>query len=224
MYLPHQYTPDDSSEEIANCFCHKIEIAPEGEERPGLASTGYYNNALITAYYSSTEYDTETLVTESLEPSTNFLTISTENLTWQGDGWGLKSTEAPFQMICLMDWVYTIHQIVTPPDAYYALRGCVNRTAVYSRALDRWFEAETLLCNAPVMEREYTNWGVKTWKATFRFTYMYNGVSADTSPAGWNHFPRHSTTGGDISWERICDVNANWRYFYPLANFWDIIA
>jgi hypothetical protein len=225
MNLPHEYEAADTSETVQNCFCHKIDIVGLGEEQPGIdASTGAYTYAKITAYYSTTEYDTQTLVSESLEPSTNFLTLSTEGLTWQGDGAPLYGTEAPFQMVCLMDWVYTIHQMESIPDAFYALRGCVNQTAVYSRALNKWFEAETLLCNAPVVEREFTNWGVKTFRATFRFTYMYNGVSADTSPAGWNHFPRHTITGGDISWERICDQNANWRYFYPLGNFWDIIA
>jgi hypothetical protein len=225
LYLPQEYQPTNSSEEWQNVFCHKIEIDGLGDDRPGIdASTGDYTYAVITAYYSTTEYNTQTLVTESLEPSTNFLTISTEGLTWQGDGVNLATSEAPYQMVPLVDWVYTLHQIDTLPDAYYDRVGCVNATPIYSQQLGRWFAAETLLCNAPVVDREITNWGAKLFKVTFRFTYLYNGVSADGSPAGWNHFPRHTVTQSAISWERVCDSSANWRYFYPTANFWDIIV
>lgn len=224
LYLPQQYQPTNSSEEWTNVYCHKIEIVGLGEDRPGIdQSTGDYRYAVITAYYSTTEYNSETLVTESLEPSTNFLTISTEGLAWQGDGSPLATTEAPYQLVPLLDWVYTLHQIDSLPDAYYDYIGCVNATDVYSQHLDHWFPAETLLCNGPVVDREITTWGTKLFKATFRFTHLYNGVSADGSPAGWNHFPRHTVTSTAISWERICDTSANWRDFYPTMNFWDII-
>jgi len=224
MYLPAFYTPRSASETINNCHCHKVDIAMVGDDRPGIdATTGDSPYAKLTIYYSTTEYDTTTLVTETLEPTVSFNTISTQGLTWQGDGAVLGEAEAPSQLLCLTDWVYTIHQLTSVPSAYHALAGYVNATAVYSRALDKWFEAETLLCNAPVVEREFTNWGVSAHKATFRFTYMFNGVSYDGSPAGWNHFPRHSASGGLISWQRICDSLAAWRYFYPLGDFWQII-
>jgi hypothetical protein len=226
LHEPHEYDPAYSSEDIRNIYCQSVDIkgiGPKSSSHPGA-----YEYAVLTAYYATPDYDIEpapgetTYVSESLEPAAEFMTVSHEGLRWATDETYLNSTEAPGQLIRMTDWVYTIHRSETIPDAYFTLPGYVNSAAVYSRQLNKWFAAETLLCGNPSLSREITSYGVTAWTVTFRFTHRNMGTYA--VPLGWNHFPHHNTTGAALTWDRITDSALTNRYFYPLGDFSTLIA
>lgn len=227
VHLPHEYEPAETSETWEGLYCYKVDMVGLGGEKPGLdTTTGNYKYAEVTAYYKTPDYtipDEETYVTESLEPSAEFRTVSNQNLYWDaGATTKLKASEAPPRIIRHTDWVYTVHRAAAIPAEYFYLPGGVNNVPTYSVALDKWFAAETLLCCNPTLSREITSTGAQAWTITFRFSHQNNGTFS--SPLGWNHFARDSTIGNDTTWGRLYDVSGNIRYIYPLTDFSGLIA
>jgi hypothetical protein len=183
---------------------------------------GDYTKAKLTVTYKSLDYDVDgpsqtgqtTYVTENLEPSLEFLTLSDQKLYWDSARTAankLKASEVPSYIVRMTDWVYTIHRTYVMPAAVIELPGYVNSSSVYSYTLDYTFGAETLLCGNPSMLREFTSDGIATWTVTFRFTHK---------PEGWNNFPRTSNNASGITWGPIYQADsANRKVIYPLGNF-----
>jgi len=214
IYSPHEY--DAGDEPLANLFAKDVHIDPI----IGLDGEGSYTKAELTIRYQHFTYsltppEGETVyVSESLEPASEFLTLSHEGLYWDNaQAEPLDSTAAPAKIIRMMDWVYTIHQISSIPSWVWTHPGAVNAASTKSKELNKTFAAQTLLCGNPSLSREITSEGTTAWTITVRLTYRIDG---------WNKFP-HTEENGALSMDTIYDGAGAAKTFYATANFGNII-
>jgi hypothetical protein len=175
-----------------------------------------YQHAKLTVRYGTQSYDVspqdepvQPYVTEALEPTGEFITLSARELYWSNEpgsgGVALADDEAPGKLVRGLDWIYTRHSAVSVPDEAFTLIGSVNSAAVTSRALGYVFAAQTLLYNPPHIRRVVTSEGRLAWELAYRFTYR---------PATWNRFWRTATA----SFEELYDEGGLYRV-YPTAAF-----
>ncbi len=230
LHTPHQY--DAGNDPLNNLYAMDVDIEP----LIGLnQSTGEYTKAVLTVNYETPEYsiddagesESTTYVTESLEPSTEFLTLDNTWLYWSDDT-SLESSESPSVLIRMMDWVYQVHQVPSLPNNFFDYIGYVNSTNVYSRSFGRFFPVETLLYGNPSLHRTYTSEGISAWDVTYRFTYRNNGTF--DSPKGWNYFPRPDSIDASnaIVFEAVYKAtggaSSNRVKPYPTAEFNNIVS
>lgn len=197
-YLPHQYPHAG----LRHLFASDIRIGRLASKMIGAdPRVAIYNEAILTVTYSVPDYefpteDEETYVTESLEPATDFMTMSHIGLFWDRRGREpIDPTEAPAKLVRMTAWVYTLHALKSLPPQIFTLPGTVNLRDVYSWSLDKWFAYETLLCGDPSLSREKTTTGVTAWAVTFRFIEKNAGSFAH--PLGWNEFPKPKDADAD---------------------------
>lgn len=177
-----------------------------------------YQHARLTVQYATGSYDThqvnddphgDTYVTESLEPTAEFVTLSPQGLFWENvpasSGKVLAEDEAPGKIIRGMDWIYTRHLLPTVPQAAFSLIGSVNDAAVDSRTLGYRFAPGTLLYNPPTIRRVITAQAAAAWDLTYRFSYR---------PATWNKVWRTATG----SFEPLYNEQGPYQ-IYPGADF-----
>ena len=132
---------------------------PDGEESP-----------------SPDETVADTLVTENLRASAEFITIPKLDLFF--DDTATKELEIDgAKIIVTLDWVYKLHQLPEIPEGTFELIGSVNKNTMHSNKFNRNFEPETLLFNPPETDPVVTTNGDKAWNITYNFTYK---------PFGWN--------------------------------------
>lgn len=235
IYLPHKYDPQDGGLRLYGLYARECSIG-----KVGISTTTHKpQKAKLTILYrtpDANEIDygvapvdsTSTIyITESLEPSSMFLTLSRNGL-YIKRGADYKSLddlnlEPPNMIIRTTDWVYTMHFMPSLPTFLDTLIGKVNSASVYSRRLKRTFPAETLLCGDPASSRQTTQWGNTAWEVAFRFTYMNNGTAS--VPCGWNHFPDTGALDANynIPFVRLYDSVGNIARPYKLENFADAI-
>lgn len=222
VYFPPALYEPEGNEILHNIYAYDCTVEPI---KAPSSSSGYsYEKAIVTVKYKyqQIEYvdDNPTFITESIEPAAEFLTLTRKGLYFGAGGSAVpldEDMEAPAMIIRMIDWVYTIHGVLSLGIAYYDLPGKVNNASVYSYALDRSFPAETLLCGNPSAHREITRQGLPLWTVTYRFTYKNMGTLA--SPKGWNHWPRtDNADSAGIDFERITDGTDNVP-IYTLADF-----
>lgn len=229
LYKPDEYNAGDDA--LLGLYCSNVVTDPV----VGLdLATGDYKKARLTVTYENPDYDIDNVpdgstvyVTESLEPSAEFLTLSEKGLYWSDDE-DVEANDAPQKIVRMMDWVYTKHSITSqaPINEMFNLLGYVNDASVYSRALNRYFSAETLLYGNPSLTREVTDEGTTAWTITYRFAWRNNGTYV--SPQGWNHFPRSKKdTSGVMNFERIYNAKGGASddilYPYPKTSFAGVI-
>lgn len=193
-----------------NAVARVANVSIDGDGKPeSETSTELYEKAILTVDYSIPKFDEETLIEESIEPASEFLTLPVNNLYW---GYGenkvaLGETEAPGLLIQMYDWIYTIKAMRNPPDWIGELEGCVNSKQVKSDTLNRTFAPETLLVGKPNLSRTITTAGEKAWTVTFRFTYRR---------IPWNLFPRVDIAGPNgIPFEPITNGVQAIKIFTP---------
>ena len=218
---PALYEPE-GNEPLYNIYAYdcSVEPIPTPPDTSGIS----YKKAIVTVKYKYQEQQTigedPVYISESIEPAAEFLTLTRKGLYFGTGGSKVpldEDMEAPAMIIRMIDWVYTIHGVLSLGAAYYDLPGKVNSAGVYSRALDRSFPAETLLCGNPAARREITRQGFPLWTVTYRFTYKNQGTLA--SAKGWNHWPRTDAADSTgIDFERITDGTSNVP-IYTLADF-----
>jgi hypothetical protein len=168
-----------------------------------------YERALVEVVYGTDNEDPQAETTERFEPSAEFIGLKTQGLRWGApDGPALEPTEAPGKLVVLTDWVYRVRRLSRLPEAITDLVGRVNEAAVYSQALDRNFEAGTLLYNAYSIEQENYPEGPSTRSVEMRFTYK---------PQGWNRFWRGDLQGG--AWAEVFTEQGHPLRAYPSGNF-----
>jgi hypothetical protein len=154
---------------------------------PTMAS---YQQALLTvAYRTPTTGDAEevgdALISESLEPWTEFYTLDWSKFRWGAtDGPPIKENEAPGRLVRGVDYIFTRHESATIPAAAFSLIGKVNVASVTATLLGVTFGAQTLLYKPPTLQRSITTDGAEAWKIIYRFSYR---------PEGWNRFWRPET-------------------------------
>jgi len=221
IYPPDVYIPDGN-----------VDLAYVYAKHVSIRNIGKYEKAELTVTYQTLDYDTEgpgegggtTYVSESFEAASEFATYDTDKLFWgTGKTDPLEPAAAISQVVRMVDWVYTIHHMLTFPAWIFDYVGKVNLYNVRSFAYGYTFPAETLLCGNPTANRSLTSDGLTAWTVTFRFSYKNNGPIG--SAYGWNHFPRPSVTDsvGNITFARVYDENDRILYAYPRVNFSGLI-
>lgn len=154
--------------------------------------TASYQDALVTVNYSTNAE--EELVSESIEPTVEFLTHDYRRFRWaSANGDPLLEGEAPGQQVKGLNLVRTYHKVETIPTAVLTLQGACNDAEYESDLLGLTFAAETLLFQPPNLSRSITTAGAKAWKLTLKFQYK---------PNGWNKFFR----GKVQEWQEIFEV------------------
>lgn len=218
VYNPKMYEPEPNPDDLTGLYCSSVDIEPMGK----------YEKAKMTITYTNPVYNPEgrgepipggplgeVYISESLEPSSEFITLPKTLLYWDNSQAEPLSDEEddfanPALLARMMDWVYTIHKIAYIPSICIDLPGYVNNNLVYSSSLGKSFATETLLCGSPSLDRQITSEGFTAWTITMRFTYR---------PTGWNRFPRPAEGGATMEWSYIYDASGNRKYIYPIANF-----
>lgn len=192
-----------------------VDVAVEGAGRVlGDSSVIAYDKAKVTARYEPGEFDENDdrlLVTESLEPSVEFLTMPSEGLFWDNaQEEPIAPEEAPGKLRRELDWVYTKHEVLSLPASTLSLLGYVNAASIKSPTLGLTFAAETLLYHIKPLIREITTEGVQAWTVTYVFSY--NG-------AGWNKYVR----AGSATPQTMYDGAGNEFKQYPTGDFRQIV-
>lgn len=151
---------------------------------------GYeYELALLSIQFatdSREEGEDETLYSESLEPTAEFLTIPPTDYRWGSSaGTALKQEEAPGRLEVGFDYVVTRYRLPTIPSWVLTLNGKCNSGSVVSPSLGLTFASEHLMFNPPAISREVTLDGDNLYTLQTRLTFRGNG--------GWNYFWRPET-------------------------------
>lgn len=170
---------------------------------------GYYAEAEVTANYSTDIVD---LISETLEPNTEFLTLDYKRFRWgAANGLPLLEGEAPGILYKNMNIVRTVYNVPELPAAILTCMGCCNVASYSSAMLGLTFPAETLLFNPPSPTRTITNMSSGNWTLGLKFSYK---------PNGWNKFWNAKTQ----TWLRFYEVTSGLVYNnYPLADFSDLL-
>lgn len=178
----------------------------------GCDSQGFmaYKEVVITVNWeppSDENPETEDLINESIEPTTEFLTLDHEDFRWgSSTGDKLQEAEAPGKLVRGLDYVVTQYQVRRLPSAILSLTGCCNSMPFRTWTLGWSFGAETLLYQPPTLSRKITTDGADAWQVTHRLSYR---------STGWNRFWRSKTQ----SWESIYHKDGGLYKNFPLGNF-----
>jgi hypothetical protein len=186
----------------------RVAFQPFGGETGASETVAAYDHALATVEYSTNAIVDN--ISESIEPSAEFITLPAENFRWDAaDGDELTDDEAPGKLIRKLDYVLTRHNVTTVPSDVLSLVGYVNNAAVSptTSGISAWsFAAETLLYTPPTMSRTIDSAGASKWKVTLRFSYQ---------PWTWNKFWRADTQ----AWSEIYVAGGAVYKNYPSGNF-----
>lgn len=149
-----------------------------------------YQDALVTITYSNDEE--EDLVSESLEPTAEFITLDFRRFRWGSvTGAPVLEGEAPGKQFKGMNLVRTHFNIEPPlPGVLLTAMGGVNDAIYTSSLLGLAFDEETLLYQPPALSRTITTAGDRAFDITLKFSYK---------PEGWNKYYRAATG----IWERM---------------------
>jgi hypothetical protein len=178
---------------------YNIGIKPFGAKMtaPPGNSVALYEKALLVVQHKFMDQDPEDMVSESIEPNAEFMTLDHQNFRWtNANGALLEEAEAPGRLVKSLDYIYTRHQVPILPPNLLDFVGKVNDRAIAALVLNQTFAAETLLFTPPTPSRKITTEQVEAWTVPMRFSYQ---------PAGWNKFWRNATQ----SYEEIWSVEAN---------------
>jgi len=136
--------------------------------------------ALVTVYYSTKTAD---IITESLEPTAEFLTLDHKQFAWgSGNGDALLEEEAPGFLVRGIGFVRTSYYVQPPLDGnLLALNGFINENPFSSTLLTLTFDAQTLLFCPPVVNRKVNSNGLQQFDVVKKWVYK---------PQGWNVYYR----------------------------------
>lgn len=213
-YRPHRYPA------ASHLFAQNISISGAGASGGSAAgdAAGNYNMTWAKADLS-VEYlprtvddaDPRTMVSESVEPNAEFLTLPSKLLYWDAAAKEpLGADEAPGLVVRMMNWVVTHHNVRSLHADFWELIGHVNDAAVESKTFGFTLAAETLLYQAPSLSREITTDGAQAWRVTVRFSYR---------PDGWNLFFK----AGSTTPVAVYDKNGTQQYPYTRSDFTNLV-
>jgi hypothetical protein len=144
-----------------------------------------YRDALVTIHFTTR---LEELVTESLEPTSEFITLDHRYFRWGSNaGDLLQEQEAPGYLMKGLQLVRSETDVSDTEIGSYItdLVGCVNQDAYTSSWLGGLtFAPETLLFVPPVLNRKTTSLNSVKYDLTKKFSYK---------PQGWNTWLRSKT-------------------------------
>lgn len=168
------------------------------------------STALVTVYYSTKTAD---IITESLEPTAEFVTLDHRLFAWgSATGDAAKEEEAPGLLVRGMNLVRTSYFVQPPLDSNLtAMVGFVNDGAFSSTLLTLTFDVETLLFGPCVVNRKLNSNGVQQFDVTKRWTYK---------PQGWNVYYR----ARDNAWQRLFVRGGSQFDSYPLGDMTSLLS
>lgn len=138
-----------------------------------------YEHALITVTYGNKIVD---LVSESLEPVTDFITLDHHDFRWgSATGEPVLEREAPGKLRRFINLVRTYYNLSSVPAGVLDLPGTCNDTEYVSPFLGITFAPETLMLGDPQLSQTITTAGSKGFNLTLKWTYNKDG---------WNKFWR----------------------------------
>lgn len=186
---------------------------------PASLMVAEWTKGVLTVQYAVPEWsgseDNEgptTLVSESIEPAAEFLTVSGKKLYWDASQADLigEDEEIPY-LIRMAEWVFTMHRMPYVPSGSWTLIGHCNSSGVASKSLNFTFPAETLQFKAPRLSREITTDGYGAWQIEYRMTY---------NPQGWNKRFNPKTA----AWATVYDSDGDELVFHPKSDFSSFIS
>lgn len=183
---------------------HGVEVEPlEGGNQAALTTDnrfGTYAQAVVRATFKVPTWKklqapaslnpggpaTYEYVSESLEPSAEFITMPGRKLWWdQAKTKPVSDDEAPGLLVKMQEWTRTRHRVIRPHSSITDLMGCCNDAPITSEKYGLTFAAETLLYTQPNFVEVVMPDGTKCQDLVMRFMYR---------PAGWNRFWRAGET------------------------------
>lgn len=181
------------------CACR-----PAEGKATSVGQINYYEYALVTVSYSTKIKD---LVSESIEPTVEFLTLDHKRFRWgAADGDVLLEGEAPGMQMRGMNIVRTLYAIQQVPAAVLTSMGKSNDAAYTSQLLGLTFDTETLLYHPPNLSRVITSAGTEGFTLTMKFQYK---------PETWNKYWRAKTQ----TYEKIYLAGGAEYKNFPPADF-----
>lgn len=145
----------------------------------------YPTVALVTIFYSTKDVD---IITESIEPTAEFVTIDYRYFNWGSGGADspLREEEAPGKLVRGLNFVRSEMYVQPPlPNGLLTLPGSVNDAEFTSTLLDGFvFAEETLLFQAPIITRKIKSGGGQQYDLTKKWSYNQHG---------WNTYYRAKT-------------------------------
>ena len=169
-----------------------------------------YEDAVITFNYGvpgkDDQPDPTELYSETLEPTTEFLTEDYNLFKWKSDGSKLKEGEQPGRIIRGLRLVRTIFRLTSLNANILTLPGSCNNASYLSTALGLTFAAETLLFIPPVISRTITTDGAEAWNVRCAWEYKEDG---------WNKYWRAKTQAYDTI--TLADGGADYESYTPKA-------
>lgn len=175
-----------------------------------------YEKAVVTLNYTPPEQgdDSETvdLISESIEPNAEFLTLDHKEFRWTDptNGDELKEAEAPGRLLRSFDYVLTKYEQNSMPTEILMFPGSVNDAAVFAPLLGITFPQETLLYNPPTSSRKIDTDGFGKYTIVYRLSFKVEG---------WNKFWRTKTQ----TYEQIFVKDGGLYRNFPLKSFSEII-
>lgn len=162
---------------------------------PPPSGSAEYECAIVTVEYANYDADsrdrqvdevTKETFSEQILPTTEFLTVATEDanqqalFSWTGVGGApISSDQAPGMLVKSFDYLLTYFDKRDFDDRILTeYPGTVNMYALSTR-WGLWFAPETLLFHLPSLERGFTATGTEGWRITYQYSYR-----KDT----WNKF------------------------------------
>jgi len=185
--------------------CQSIGITPAGNEGEVVGQSITYKHALLNVTYG---YNVVDLVSESLEPTAEFLTQDYRGFRWGGPfGDVLQEGEAPGKLVRGLVLNRTIYNVAPPlPTSLLTLPGYCNSAPYFSSLLGLAFDSETLLFGTPTMDRTIRTDGSDGFTLNLAFTHK---------ATGWNRYWRAKTQ----SYQRIYTAGGSEYYNHPPGNF-----
>lgn len=170
-----------------------------------------YTYALVQVEYDSKV--TEDLYTERLEKAISFITLDPKDYRWRNAaGDVLQDAEAPGKQIEVLKLSRSEPLVNAIHSDHLSVPGKVNDVAYTSAILGLTFDPETLLMEAPVVERTVASDGTERYNLAKTFLYRENG---------WNKFWRAKTG----QWEEIWSVALGAVYKnYPVTSFTNVLV
>lgn len=191
-----------------------VGIKPFAAKQEGSGRIASYDTALLTVPYGFNQGEDADLISESLEPTAEFLTLNFKEFQWDTEvkdkDKTLKEAEAPGRLVKGMDYVLTKYQQTGIPASVLTLPGSCNDAPITAETLGLTFDTETLLFNPPTLSRTINTSGNFFWTITYRFTFH---------PPGWNTFWRAKNHG----YEPIYRTGIGEYINYPPASFVGIV-
>mgnify|MGYP001254033363 CR=1 FL=1 len=182
----------------ANCYCTSVSTRPLDEEAQK-DSNATVTKAILTATYTvirnTEEYGTKKFISETLEPTAEFITLDYHDFRWDSKDstLALSPNEAPGLLQIGCTYTLTKYKQKTFPAAALNMIGKVNSTAItpLTKALKSTiiFEPETLLFKGATPNQSQSMDTTDNDYVDITFTAIYRpNRDAKGIAKGWNWF------------------------------------